>query len=67
MLKYHNASRLQAIFGRASIAGKRAQRDSEILAGALLRLRFCAAKQMPLGCSIGATKSDPNPGAIQVY
>jgi large subunit ribosomal protein L19 len=29
-----------------------------ILAVALLRLRFC---------SIGATKYDPNPGAIQVY
>ena len=32
--------------------------NHKILDVALLRLRFCL---------IGATKSDPNPGAIQVY
>ena len=37
--------------------------NRKILDVALLRLRFCAAKQIPLGCSISATKSDPNPGA----
>jgi hypothetical protein len=41
--------------------------NRKILNVALLRLRFCAAKQMPLGCSIVAAKSNPNPGAIQVY
>jgi len=39
-------------FGRSSVTGKRTQRDCEILCGALLRLRFCAAKQRPLGRSI---------------
>ncbi|RJX36229.1 MAG: hypothetical protein C4531_00260 [Desulfurivibrio sp.] len=41
--------------------------NRKILTVDLLRLRSCAAKQIPLGCSIGAAKSNPNPGAIQVY
>ncbi|MCJ7600102.1 MAG: hypothetical protein MUO63_01215 [Desulfobulbaceae bacterium] len=53
-----------AAFGRFSITGKRAQRDSEILDVAPLRLRFCAAKQMPLGRSIITAKSVSKYGVI---
>jgi len=40
--------------------------NHEILKRALLFLRFRAAKQMPLGCSIGSTKSDLNMSANSV-